>query len=426
MRIKLCCPPTYKDERRDLPITHICIDSREVKPLDLFFPIKGKNFDGNSFIPEVKKKGGIIARTSLTEFASLYKNRLTSLKYTVAITGSVGKTTTKEFIKNILKEKYKVHATEGNFNNNIGLPLTILSAPAECEVLVLEMGMNRSSEISELSKCALPNLAVITNIGMAHIGNLGSREAIARAKLEVTDGLGEGTLLVPHGEPLLSGYAKRMTFSSKFCDADFYVNCNFPQNTDIFKGRNAFCSSSFSCAGGYLAHNLAAACAVGILLDLSPAELSRAVASIPKESTRYKISRLGDVFILDDSYNASPESVSEAIKLPEELGYKTRSAVIGNMRELGEYTEESHRKIGKLIAECGYRHLYLVGEYSHYTAEGALSAGFPLTNISINENAEEPEYTATQIKNNSIPGEIIIFKASHYESLGRIIKLLEK
>ena len=215
-------------------IKAITTDTRDMKSGDLFIALPGKNFDGESFWPEAEAagaicisrsyKGGILVydtEAALCSIASLYRKKLTTLKNVIGITGSVGKTTTKEFLKVLLSGSKKVHANKGNFNNHIGVAHTILTCPADAEILIAEMGMNHSGEIKISSLMLRPDIAIITKIGTAHIGNLGSTEMIAKAKMEITEGLPEsGVLIIPYGESELKPKCRYKTISINAEGAD--------------------------------------------------------------------------------------------------------------------------------------------------------------------------------------------------------------
>ena len=426
MRVKLSCPPLYKDEKKDVYITHVSTDTRELEPFDLFFPIKGEHEDGNAHIIDALTRGALISRTSLCDFARQYKNRLENLKHSVAITGSVGKTTTKEFLKVILKEKFKVHATLGNQNNNIGLPLTVLSAPKDTEILILEMGMNHKGEISELSKCARPDVGIITNVGSAHIGNLGSREAIAEAKLEILDGMSDGTLIIPHSEPLLAKNKSALTFSTDSKSSHCYIKRNDTKNVEIFLDESRFCSAPFDLKGEHFLKNLAAACTAAISLGVSESELCSGISKINEESVRHRIIKANAFYILDDCYNASLESVKAAIALSKELDFQKKSLVLGSIGELGSYSEEIHEEVGRLIDSLSFENLYLFGECAEYIRRGALSVEFPESRIFVNKNPDDPHTTAKEILRRTEKGELILFKGSRKVRLERIIEILTK
>jgi UDP-N-acetylmuramoyl-tripeptide--D-alanyl-D-alanine ligase len=195
-------------------ISHVSTDTREIYARDLFIALPGKSYNGSDFIDIARQRGAVVlssekekshiyhqdTRQALLNFASNYIGYLPYLLYKIGITGSVGKTTTKEFLKIILSQKYLTHTSEGNFNNEIGMPMSILSSHADTEIMVMELGMSALGEIGRLSKCLSPNIGIITNIGSAHIGLLGSRENIARAKSELTEGMRNGKITVPKDE----------------------------------------------------------------------------------------------------------------------------------------------------------------------------------------------------------------------------------
>ena len=211
------CSGVCKEELKGTPVEYLSTDTRELCPEDLFVAIKGEKFDGNDYVGKAIELGAIPLSSvetdvgitvtdsslSLIGLARLYKSKLPNLKKVCGITGSIGKSTTKEFAAIIISEHFSVTKSIGNFNNAVGMCLSILSANKNTEVLILEMGMNAHGEISLLSKTAEPDIAVITSVGTSHIGRLGSREEIARAKLEILDGMKEGKLIVPADEALL-------------------------------------------------------------------------------------------------------------------------------------------------------------------------------------------------------------------------------
>lgn len=422
-------------------IKAICTDSRTVKRGDLFIGIRGERYDGSDFIPEIKRTALFTigtessdadlklkdTGTALLNLASAYK-KLLPIKTTVAITGSVGKTTTKELTRSILQQKFRTHATFGNLNNEIGVPFTVLSAPKDTEALVIEAGMNHAGEITKLSKCIEPDLAVITKIGNAHIGNLGSREKIAEAKLEILDGMKEKRAIVPDGEPLLtSSRAKLKTVSRSDTDADFTLSKS-NKGDDNFYLKHAhniyeLYLPGLSIANFHTADCLAFALAVAFEVNMSEREIRSALDKI--DFSRFSsLIRIGELLILNDSYNSSPDAVISALDSLRKKDQK-KSALIGDMLELGEFGESMHFEIGVHAARSSLENLYIIGEYSKYVLEGAVSAGFDKDKVFINENPNAPEITARQIRENSF-GELILFKASRKIGLERIIDILKK
>ena len=450
MRIRLGMPLTAKDISDALngnligldakaSFIYLSTDSREVYRGDLYIPLKGETYNGENFIEEVISKGAIPVSTKeisssikvastenlLLTLASYYKSLLKSLKHTVAITGSVGKTTTKEFTKLLLESRFKTHATIDNFNNKIGLPLTVMSAPENTEFLVLEMGMNHKGEISELSKCVNPTISVITNIGSAHIGNLGSRENIACAKLEILDGMKAKKLVIPYGEPLLKSAEDSLSFSSKSIDANVYIIYN-EGNCVICDGQDRV-SENIGAAAPYLLECLAAAIGVCREAGVRLNDVKHLFSSIFDKNIRQNTFFVNKTAILADYYNASLESVTAAIEqLFSMKEYEHKSALLGDILELGDKAEEIHYTIGKKCGELGSHSLYLFGKYSDHTEAGAISADMPRERIYKNFDLSAPDITAKQIYSNMRDNEIILFKASHAVDLGRVVYLLKE
>lgn len=414
----------------DRLITHISTDTRDLFPGDLFVAIA----DGRKYIEEAKSIGAFVVSSQtnssveisddtevLPTLAKNYVKKLPYILYKIAITGSVGKTTTKEFTKIILSERFKVHSNEGNYNNHIGLPMSILSAPWDTQILLMEMGMNHHGEIEGLSKCLEPDIGIITNIGSSHIGNLGSREAIAEAKLEVLKGMNNGQLFIPLGEPLLMPGAGRSTVSHESLDADYTL---IYQDGDaiLFNGGDEIYRSPFALCESHHLKALAFATSLGSFLGMLPEELGTGTSQISTDNTRQTtICRSGYHFVAD-CYNSSYESVLaliEAANLHKELGES--SVVIGDILELGEYCEAIHRMVGVAVGEASFRHVFLFGENAKYLLYGIESTGFPPEFIHVNEDLSSPEITADQIKRFCQNNEVIYMKASRSVRLERIL-----
>lgn len=452
MRVKLGVPLTINEisdftngktnsDKKAL-ITHISTDTRDLQAGDLFVALCGEKFNGEDFSARAKELGAYVmsscyssasvivknTRESLISLAKGYK-ALIKVPYTVAITGSVGKTTTKELISHIASAKFKIHSTDKNFNNEIGVPMTIISSPADTDILILEMGMNNFGELSTLSHCATPDLVVITNIGTAHIGNLGSREMIARAKLEILDGASEkAKAIIPHGEALLSFIPGKITFSSSDSSADCYI-----ENDSIQNGRFRYHSKRYgvidvhlSLTGNHIRECLAPALSVCEEIGMNKSDLECGISKVPRELSRGVIKKVGKIIIFDDSYNSSTEAVESSLKTLISLPYPKKSAVLGDMHELGTYTEYLHKRIGEMSALSGISRLYTIGVYSEFIAKGAIDSGFDKNNIFKNSNPTNPYETAKQIFLNADDGEVILFKASHSLKLERVIDCLKE
>lgn len=420
-------------------INAICTDTRIIERGDLFIALPGENFDGESFVNDAISKGAFtISKRNVSsdvlvedtvkaiqKIACEYK-KLLSVRYTVAITGSVGKTTTKNLTSRLLSKKYKVHSTYKNLNNEIGVPFTVLSAPSDTEILVIEAGMNHTGELSEISKCIEPDISLITKIGTAHIGNLGSRKRIAEAKGEITYGMKKPLVLVPYEEELLTYLPSRKTVSTKCREADFSLiplTVTKDELTfDFYSKEVSLHNVKINSEGSHFAECMLFAISVCVNLGMSEKEILYAIEE-PDFSERKTVNLSSGTVILNDSYNSSPEAVASAFETLELYGDK-RSALLGDMLELGEYAEKLHFEIGRLAASKKLTHLYLFGKYSRYIKDGALSMGFDESSIFVNEDTESPEITANAIKRHS-SGEVILFKASRKLKLERIISILK-
>jgi UDP-N-acetylmuramoyl-tripeptide--D-alanyl-D-alanine ligase len=439
MRIELGIPLTLSEVRFAIlgesdcdlsTVTHISTSSEDCANGDLFFALKGKFRDGEAFVQNAKSRGAMTVSAidgdircdstglALLSLAKYYKTKLKKLSTTVAVTGSVGKTTTKEFIYELLAGSFRVHKSQGNYNNDIGLPLSLMSAPPDTEVLLLEMGMNHAGEISRLTKCAEPDVAVITNVGTSHIGNLGSRERIAKAKLEIIGG--GAKLIAPYGEPLLRDYTD-LSFSTKDISADLCVTRERSEVTVYRRGRKDV-SANFSPLGPQFVSCLAAAIAVAGELSVNGEELVHRIEKIKDSSTRINIFKLGEVTVVEDCYNASIESFIADFKLLDELSPTSKSAMIGTIMELGELSESIHYMLGCEAAKAGLEKLYLIGETSPHIKRGAIRFGMNEANIYITNTHQE---AAKAFRNNYTPGEALLIKGSRATMMERAVNHLK-
>ena len=434
--IAQCCEGTLTCE--DAIIRTVCTDSREVSYGDLFIAISGERHDGNSYAKEVVQKGGYVlgnkfasilvldTKDPILKLAALYKQKLPRLLYTVAITGSVGKTTTKELTAKLLSCKYKVHSNHANFNNDIGLLHTLLSSQSNTEVLVIEMGMNHRGEISRLSRAVKPDIAVITNVGTAHIGNLGSREEIAAAKLEICDGMTGGVLLIPKGEPLLSSADMGVEVSASGSgDHSLFIEEEKEATTKFsYTGKNLILKNEcVKLRGEHLMKALSFSLSVADTLNIESDKVRSALKSIDTTAFRQRYLKIGRYVIYDDTYSSSPEAAIAVIKAQTEKHKGAVSAVLGDMLELGDASDRLHREVGEAAAACGIRKLYAFGKFAKQIAEGAKSGGMSEDCIFINES-EDIEATAEQIRH-SYDGELLIVKASHAVHAERIYIFLK-
>ena len=449
MRIELSIPLTLSEIAYachgaligcDTTVSHITTDSRECEAGDLFFALRGESHDGGAYAEDVIARGASVissrrsnaqivcddASSALLALASYYKRRLPVLKHTVAITGSVGKSTTKEITAGLLSNKYKTHKTKNNHNNSIGMSLSILSAPRETEALVLEMGMNHSGEISALTKAAEPDVAVITNIGTAHIGNLGTRENIARAKLEICDS-NPKHIIIPYDEPLLQGRGT-LTFSRESPSADVAL-IERSENGQIYEHvahlRSASQNLVFKTDARHIAHCAAAALSAAMCCGIDMCDM-RGFSYYFNQNTWQNIKQISHISIIEDYYNASYESFISGFEYSTSLKiYSKRSALIGDILELGDSAEEIHRMVGFSAASFGYSKIFAFGKFSEYVKSGAVEAGFCADNIFVNSDLSAPQITAEQIIRHADDGELIYAKASRGTRLERVTDAIE-
>lgn len=361
----------------DTAIYGISTDSRKINKGDLFIALVGEKFDGHNFLDNLAEKGAaafisqkrvkselpyiLVEDTTkaLGDLAAYYRS-LFSIPV-VGITGSVGKTTTKEMVASVLSAKYNVVKTEGNFNNHIGLPLTIFNMEDDTEVLVLEMGMNHFGEISYLGKIAKPDIAIITNSGVSHIEYLGSREGILKAKCEIFESLN------PNGKKILNGDCDMLTtLRDTHSDAVFY-GFN-PEKDSVFAkdieyislDKTAFTAVilgeeiplTLSSSGRHMVLNALAGAACGKALGLSSEEIKKGIESFTPPDKRMNIIETPKYTLINDTYNANPQSVKAGLSVIAPLQGR-KVAILGEMLELGENSPKYHREVGEYAAKEG-------------------------------------------------------------------------
>ncbi len=360
----------------NIEVSGVCIDTRKISPGNLFIPFKGVKADGHGFVEQALKQGAVAALwqkdvpnpplhlpilvvedtlIALQELAKSYRNEL-DLKV-VGITGSNGKTTTKDMTANLLSLKYKVQKTEGNYNNHIGMPLTILGLDEDTNVAVLEMGMSGRGEIHFLTKLARPDAVIITNIGESHLLDLGSREGIAEAKLEIISGLAEGGLIVYLGdEPLLRNRLENngmnvKTFGRSEKNDLFPIEISQDDQGNLFKINGINETFTLPVLGTHNVLNALAAMLIAKYFGVPFEKMNAGLANLKLTNMRMELV-VGDngEKIINDAYNASPTSMNAAIELISNLsGYQKKILVLGDMLELGPQEEEFHLKIGQSI-----------------------------------------------------------------------------
>jgi UDP-N-acetylmuramoyl-tripeptide--D-alanyl-D-alanine ligase len=355
----------------------------------------------------------------------------------VAVTGSVGKTTTKEFLCAVLGQRFKTYKTEANYNSTIGMPVSVMGLDATYEAAVFEMGMSARGEIAQLSRVVQPDVALITNVGSSHLEHLKTRENIALAKLEIVTGLREGGLLVVNGdEPLLRGlqhpkfHIRTVTVHT---DGDYTVT-NIHQNPEAWQtvfDLKTPCGETVKLTipaiGTHMVYDAAYAAAIGFEIGMSEDQVSAGLLNYQNERLRQSLLPLGDITILADCYNAAPESMCEALHVLVSYA-KVRGgravAVLGDMRELGEATRRMHETVGEEAATLGVSALMTLGELGVSIAEGALGAGMADETICMIRDLDDLTPAARALWGMLHPGDVVLLKASRAVAAERMIEAL--
>ena len=416
-------------------------DTRTIQNGDIYIGIKGENFDGNKFWKQALDNGavGVIIQDVevSTEELEAYKDKtvikvedtLKALyeiaKYkrslydipVVAITGSVGKTSTKDIIASVVSTQYKTLKTEGNNNNNIGLPLTILKLK-DHEALVVEMGMNHFGEISLLTDIAKPTLAVITNIGTSHIGNLGSRENILKAKLEILEGMKIPKIIINNDNDLLHNWYNENsekleihTFgienNSEVMGQDIKMKEESSEFTAVTDSKET--NIKVPVGGEHFVYNALCAMTVGKVLNISVDKIQYGIESFELTKKRMDIKKLENgAIIINDAYNASFESMKVSLEFLANHTGERKIAVLGDMFELGEYSEELHRKVGKEVVKNNIDMLICAGENAKYIIEEAKKSS-KIETYFMHNNEEIVEKLSQELRN----GDVVLVKASN-------------
>lgn len=426
-------------------------DTRTIEKGDVYIGIKGERFDGNLFYGEAITRG---AKVCILQGVSIPKKMKDESNVTiilvedtvkalqkiaqkkrslyqipvVAITGSVGKTSTKDIVASVLKQKFQVLKTEGNLNNHIGLPMTILKLKEE-EALVVEMGMNNLGEISVLSNIAKPTVAVITNVGTSHIGNLGSRENILRAKLEILEGLAtEGKVVINNDNDLLHEWYEEkgkndysvITYGiqnkSEIMAKDIEITEAGSTFTAVRKEENY--EIEVPIAGQHFVYNSLCAIAVAQIYEIKKDKIQKGISEFELTKRRMDIEQIGNYTIINDCYNANYDSMKAAIEYLGKTNKQTKIAILGDMLELGEFSEELHRKVGEEIQKNKIDILITVGFFSQYINEVAKTN----QNIHCETKEEAIEAAKKQMK----PDSSILIKASNSMKFDEIANQLSQ
>ncbi len=453
---RMCAGELYQGELGEVFVRNICTDSREADAETAFVALRGDRVDGHDYIGAALRNGcrciicehrteelaassatAIVVNDSelaLSRLANHYRNYLRC--QTVAVTGSVGKTTTKDLIAATLAVTKQVGKTAGNHNSTVGMPLSMLEIAPESEWAILEMGMSGFGEIERLSIAAEPDIAVITNIGTSHLEMLGTRENIRRAKLEVLSGLKTGgTLILPYDEPLLRGVggkSYRTVYVSLFCEnVDFFAK-NIRVETDctlfdiVYNGRTVK-DLSIRLLGRHNVYAALYAFAAGIMAGLSEDDIRTGFLRYSTDGMRQHMYQLGEITVIEDCYNASPESMIAAVDVLDKYSRRTgrRSiAVLGDMLELGADSPALHRSVGIYLAEKRIDRLYTLGRGGMQIAIGARQCGMPKGSIVSVDDAEDLDAMAEILGEELATADVVLFKASRSVGAEGIISRL--
>lgn len=444
--ITRACQGTYHGDESllDREVAGVTIDSRKVEKDFLFVAINGERFNAHQFIPDTIEKGALCVVShedlgdtdypyilveatgqALLDIAKLYRDSF-DVKV-VGITGSVGKTSTKEMIASVLAQKYNVHKTQGNFNNECGLPLTIFEMNEEHQVSVLEMGINHFGEMRKLSTVASPNICVITNIGVAHLEFLKTREGIMQEKTQMFQDMKPGGSVVLNGDdPLLSTIGPVKGSDPIFYGLDLDKNAVYATDVEPLGLKGTSCTihlpeGSFSCVvpipGIHMVSNALAGSAVGSKLGLTTEEIKRGIESLPSIPGRNHIIQTDRLILLDDCYNANPVSMKASLDVLN-MGIGRKVAVLGDMGELGPDYAALHRSVGEYAAEIGIDLVCAIGPMSKEIAEGAASDGTKA--LWFETKADFLAQTKDILKD----GDNVLIKASHGMEFPEIVEAL--
>lgn len=428
-------------------VSSITTDSRKVEEGSLFVPIVGERVDAHKFIPQVMEAGAlatlservlddaeypyILVESSLQAVKDIAEFYLEELSIpVVGITGSVGKTSTKEVIASVLKEKYRTLKTQGNFNNELGLPLTVFRLREEDEIAVLEMGISDFGEMSRLGKIAKPDTSVITNIGTCHLENLGDRDGVLKAKTEVFDYVKPGGHIVLNGDDDKLCTVKehkgiRSVFFGMTKGQDVYADEVVSRGLKgmtcrIHMGEESFVVN-IPMPGRHMVYNALAAAAVGRIYGLTKEQIKAGIESLEPVSGRFKMIETEKLLIVDDCYNANPMSMKASLDVLKD-GAGRRVAILGDMGELGKEEVKLHEEVGVHAGNCDIDVCICVGNLCKYMAEKAKETNPDLTVI----YEPDRESLLKNLKTYIQTGDTVLVKASHFMKFEEVVEALSK
>lgn len=425
----------------------VSTDTRTLKAGDLFVALKGEKFDAHDFLDKAAAAGAagvvvhndavavprgvtavLVADTlvALQELAGYHRRRFTLP--VVGITGSNGKTTTKDMVAAVLASRFKVLKTEANFNNDIGLPLTLLNLDASHTAAVVEMGMRGGGQIARLAAVARPTVAVITNVGETHVEVLGSIDNIAAAKGELVEAIGaDGLAILNADQPLVAAMQAKTPARKLFYGlgpaADVRaVNVAIGRRETAFECQAAGGSFAVTlpAVGRHNVYNALAAIAAGLGLGLSHDEIRSGLATFAASPMRLHIETIGDYTVINDAYNASPLSMHAAIDTLRTVAPGRMVAVLGDMLELGEMAEATHKRVGEELADAGVQVVITVGHFARYIAAAALAGGVDVT-VACGGHAEAQEALRKLLR----PGDMVLIKGSRGMKMEKMLEVFK-
>lgn len=430
-------------------VSSVSTDTRCITESSVFVALKGENFDGHDFAAKAMESGALAVITerpvegakcivvdstakALLDLAHYYRMKFDIPL--VGITGSVGKTTTKDMISCVLARKYKTLKTAGNHNNEVGMPKTLLELDSSYQAAVIEMGMNHAGEMSRLSCCSAPNCCLITNIGVSHIENLGSQENILRAKLEILDGASpDAPLILCRDDKYLAsvdmhGTRKIIYYSVKKKDCDVYASNLVASGSSVsftINYQGAKYPATVNLLGVHNVKNALAAFCVGVTLGIDPAECVAGIGDFRPEGLRQNIRVSGGVTLVVDCYNAAPDSMKAALSVLSQVAVPEggrRFCVLADMLELGKNARTYHKNVGEYVAASKADMLLCFGENSVYYIEGAVKKGFDESRCKHFDTREE---LSEHLRSQLAEGDAVLFKGSRGMKLEEVIESLE-
>jgi UDP-N-acetylmuramoyl-tripeptide--D-alanyl-D-alanine ligase len=415
----------------------VSTDSRNIRPGDIFFALRGENFNGNLFAADAIDKGASLAvvdepvSQDIKKFLRVgnvlkclqqlaIKHRNTLKTRFIGITGSNGKTTTKELIHAVLSSAHSSQATKGNLNNHIGVPMTLLSIKSDTEFAIIEMGANHEGEIAQLCKMAKPQYGLITNIGKAHLEGFGSIEGVIRAKSELYDFLrkNNGLAFLNKDNPILAGQAKGMNSFTYGTGEDVDIHVELQSQKPFLQLRwkqpEAWLMVDTQLYGTYNIENTAAAIAVGQYFNISPNDIVNTISRYIPENNRSQVMKtIRNNTLILDAYNANPTSMELALRNFSALTFQRKYVIIGDMYEVGITSQEEHQALLDLIKDLDFKHVMLVGKL-------LFSMDVPAGWLKFNDVEDAKKW----IRFNKITNHTILIKGSRKVGLEKITEML--